>query len=59
VMRENEGDEMLVQFVYSRAEESGHRRPTTWQHQPKEAAARLLGGGRRPRAGPNCWAERP
>jgi hypothetical protein len=48
VMRGNEGDEMPVRY------ESGHQR-----RRPKEAAAQAEGGGRRPRAGPNWWAERP
>jgi hypothetical protein len=58
VMRGNEGDEMLVRFSYSHAEESGHRRRTARWHQPKEAVARALGGGRRPQAGPKGheWA---
>jgi hypothetical protein len=48
VMRGNEGNEMLVRFSYSRAEESGCRWSTTWQHRPKEAAAQASGGGRHP-----------
>jgi hypothetical protein len=51
VMRGNEGDEMPVQFSYSRAEESGHRRRTARWRRPTEAVARESGGGRRPRAG--------
>jgi hypothetical protein len=58
VMRGNEGDEMLVRFNYSHAEESGRRRRTAQRHQPNEAAARALGGGRCPQAGPKGheWA---
>jgi hypothetical protein len=48
VMRGNESDEMSVRFSYSRAEESGCRRGTAQRRRPNEAAARALGGGRRP-----------
>jgi hypothetical protein len=58
VMRGNEGNEMPVWFSYSHAEESSHRWCTARWRRPKEAAARAVGGGRRPQVGSNCWAER-
>jgi hypothetical protein len=59
VMRGNEGDEMPVQFTYSRTEESGRRWCMARRRRPKEAAAQESRGGRCPRAGLNYWAKRP